>query len=181
VAGLAPIVGAFTAGMILKNAHFERVAARERWALDEQLQPVAALLVPVFFVLMGLKVDLAALSSPGVAGFAAVLCVAAIAGKMVCGIGVMARGVDRVAVGLAMVPRGEVGLIFAGIGTTLMLGGRAVVTPAIYSGAVIMVLVTTVVAPLLLKRRLADAPELGPPESTATLAAVRARDAAGPS
>ncbi|HEV8149938.1 MAG TPA: hypothetical protein VGP61_07105 [Gemmatimonadales bacterium] len=56
-----------------------------------------------------------------------------------------------------MIPRGEVGLIFAGIGLTLAVGGKPVVTPAIYSGVVIMVMVTTLLTPPLLKWRFSQA------------------------
>jgi Kef-type K+ transport system membrane component KefB len=60
---------------------------------------------------------------------------------------VLERGVNRLAVGLGMVPRGEVGLIFANVGATLTIGGRPVITPELYSAVVIMVILTTVVTP----------------------------------
>ncbi len=153
-AGLATIVGAFTAGMIVKNVHFEQVASRERRSLSELLHPLLGLLLPVFFVLMGLKVDLRAFAQEGVALFAVALCAAALIGKLACGVGVLGRGIDRLTVGLGMVPRGEVGLIFASVGMTLVLDGRPVVSPALYSGVVIMVMVTTLLTPPLLKWRL---------------------------
>ncbi|MBI2930744.1 MAG: cation:proton antiporter, partial [Planctomycetes bacterium] len=110
---------------------------------------------PVFFVLMGLKVELAVFGNLGVLAFAGTLTAAAIVGKLACCGGVLDRTTDRLAVGLGMIPRGEVGLIFAGIGMTLMLAGRPVVTTAIYSGIVIMVMVTTLLTPPLLKWRFA--------------------------
>src|SRR6185312_9590579 len=67
------------------------------------------------FVLMGLKVDLRLFTRLDILGFAALLTVAAIVGKQVCGLAVVERGINRLAVGLGMIPRGEVGLIFAGI------------------------------------------------------------------
>jgi Kef-type K+ transport system membrane component KefB len=70
-----------------------------------------------------------------------------------CSLGVIEKGVDRVAVGLGMVPRGEVGLIFANIGTTLSVGGRPVVDAATFSAVVVMVVVTTLVTPPALKWR----------------------------
>src|SRR5688572_21615901 len=157
LAGLAPIVGAFTAGLILENVHFQELATRERKQLEDLLHPISSLLLPVFFVLMGLKVDLRAFLDPGVLAFAGVLTVCAIIGKLACGAGVLSRGINRVAVGCGMIPRGEVGLIFAGIGLTLTLKGHPVVGPAIYSGVVIMVMITTLVTPVLLKWQLGSA------------------------
>jgi Na+:H+ antiporter len=156
LAGLAPIVGAFAAGLVLDELHYQELRARDRRLRDisELLEPLAVFLVPVFFVLMGMRVDLAVFASPGVLGFAAVLTLAAVAGKQVCSLGVLERGADRLAVGLGMIPRGEVGLIFAGIGATLMLGGTRVVDDAVYSAVVVMVAVTTLVTPPLLVWRL---------------------------
>jgi Kef-type K+ transport system membrane component KefB len=163
LAGLAPIVGAFTAGLILENVHYEELATRERKQLEDLLHPISSLLLPVFFVLMGLKVDLRAFLDPGVLAFAGVLTICAIVGKLVCGAGVLGRGINRMAVGFGMIPRGEVGLIFAGIGLTLAINGHPVVNAAIYSGVVIMVMVTTLVTPVLLKWRLGsgDEPDSG--------------------
>jgi Kef-type K+ transport system membrane component KefB len=155
LAGLAPIVGAFTAGLILEAVDVERLARREQRSLEELLHPVTALFLPVFFLLMGLKVDLRVFSEPGVLLFAAALTLAAIVGKLACGAVVNGRGIDRWVVAFGMVPRGEVGLIFAGIGLTLSLGDHPVVSGAAYSGVVIMVMVTTLVTPLLLKARFA--------------------------
>ena len=61
--------------------------------------------------------------------------------------GVLQRGVDRLSVGLGMVPRGEVGLIFANIGASLTIAGERVITPATYAAVVIMVIATTLVTP----------------------------------
>jgi Kef-type K+ transport system membrane component KefB len=113
-AGLAPIVGAFAAGLILED-----VVALENFL------------------------------KPGVMGFALVLTVAAVIGKWVCALGAP-RGVSGMTVGLGMMPRGEVGLIFAGIGAQLMLGGEPVVNSETYAAAVFMVVVTTMATPPLL-------------------------------
>ncbi len=74
----------------------------------------------------------------------------AVIGKQVCGLGVLVPGANRVAVGLGMIPRGEVGLIFAGIGASLILAGEPVIAPPIYSAVVFMVIVTTLVTPPVL-------------------------------
>jgi len=155
--GLAPIVGAFAAGLVVDEAHVETLRERDhrRRGLAELLEPLASFLVPVFFVLMGMRVDLRAFGRPEVLGFAGALTVAALAGKQVCGLGVLERGADRVAVGLGMMPRGEVGLIFAGIGATLTLGGAPVVDESIFSAIVVAVVLTTLVTQPLLTWRLA--------------------------
>jgi Kef-type K+ transport system membrane component KefB len=155
-AGLAPIIGAFAAGLVLDDVHYEDLRARDaqRRSLHGLLEPLAGFLVPVFFVLMGMGVDLSVFASPGVLGFAAVLTLAAMLGKQLCSLGVLGPGVDRLAVGLGMIPRGEVGLIFASIGRTLHIGGERVVDDAVYSALVVMVAVTTLVTPPLLVWRL---------------------------
>ena len=154
--GLAPIVGAFAAGLVLDEVHYRDVRARDARGRDvgELLEPIQSLLVPAFFVLMGMRVDLAAFGSPGVLGFAAVLTLAAVLGKQVCALGVLEKGADRIAVGLGMIPRGEVGLIFANFGLTLTLLGRAVVDRRVFSAAVVMVALTTLMTPPLLTWRL---------------------------
>ncbi|MCA1593791.1 MAG: cation:proton antiporter [Acidobacteria bacterium] len=154
--GLAPIVGAFAAGMMLDEIHFEAFVRRGERTLTELLAPVSALLVPIFFVLMGLKVDLRVFGQLSVLGFALALTAAAVFGKQVCSLGVLERGVNRLAVGLGMIPRGEVGLIFAGIGATLLLPNEQgasvpVVGAETFGAIVIMVVVTTLVTPPVLK------------------------------
>ena len=154
--GLAPIVGAFAAGLVLDEVHYQPSGDRRERDLADLLQPVSTVLVPIFFVLMGLKVDLRLFARVDILGFAALLTIAAILGKQVCGLAVLERGVNRLAVGVGMIPRGEVGLIFAGIGATLMLptatGARApVISSSTFGAVVIMVIITTLVTPLTLK------------------------------
>lgn len=154
--GLAPIVGAFAAGLVLDEVHYKPKDGRTERDLNDLLQPVSTVLVPIFFVLMGLKVDLRLFARMDILGFALVLTLAAIAGKQICGLGVVERGVNRLAVGIGMIPRGEVGLIFAGIGATLMLPSASgvaepVIDSATFGAIVIMVIITTLVAPPGLK------------------------------
>lgn len=155
-AGLAPIVGAFAAGLVLDEVHYRELRARHPGSRDmrDLLQPIAAFLVPVFFVLMGIHVDLAAFGQSGVLGFAGVLTLVAALGKQACSLGVVEKGCDRLAVGLGMIPRGEVGLIFASIGATLTIAGERVVDGAVFSAVVVMVAMTTLVTPPLLVWRL---------------------------
>jgi Kef-type K+ transport system membrane component KefB len=148
-AGLAPIVGAFAAGLVMEDVHFEDHLKRGEKPLHDSLHTLAGLLVPVFFVRMGMLVHLESFVRPGVIGFALLITLAAMIGKWACGLAVR-RGVSRVTVGLGMMPRGEVGLIFAGIGASLVLGGKPVVSPETYAAAVFMVVVTTLATPPLL-------------------------------
>jgi Kef-type K+ transport system membrane component KefB len=155
-AGLAPIVGAFAAGLILDEVHYKHGQEQPERDLNALLQPVSTVLVPIFFVLMGLKVDLRLFTRIDILGLAFALTVAAIVGKQICALGVVERGVNRLAVGLGMIPRGEVGLIFAGIGATLMLPtatgtSEPVISSAIFGAVVIMVIITTLITPIALK------------------------------
>jgi len=155
-AGLAPIVGAFAAGLVLDEAHYRDLRARDERHRDipELLEPIAQFLVPLFFVLMGMRVDLGVFGHAEILAFAAALTLAAVLGKQVCSLGVLEKGCDRLAVGLGMIPRGEVGLIFAGIGATLTLGGERVVDGQVYSAVVVMVALTTLMTPPLLVWRM---------------------------
>ncbi len=150
--GLAPIVGAFAAGLILENAHYQELGERENRELEEALEPISSLLVPIFFVQMGIEVDLSQLGSSEIWLLAIGITVAAIIGKQVCSFGVMETGLNKTAVGLGMIPRGEVGLIFAGVGKELQdPHGGAIINDSTYAAVIVMVMVTTVVTPPLLK------------------------------
>jgi Kef-type K+ transport system membrane component KefB len=158
-AELATIVGAFAAGLVLDDVHFKAFTNRGERQLSQLLEPVTTFLVPIFFVLMGMKVDLRVFGHLDLLGFAGALTIAAIIGKQVCSLAVTERGLNRLAVGVGMIPRGEVGLIVAGIGATLMLSDatgtiRPVVSPATFGAVVIMVIITTLVTPPLLKMAL---------------------------
>jgi Kef-type K+ transport system membrane component KefB len=149
--GLADIIGAFAAGLML-DPYGTGVRTREEDAtLAELLHPLASLLVPLFFVVMGLQVQLGSLANPTALGFGGLLLVCALAGKLACALGVLERGLNRLAIAIGMVPRGEVGLIFAGIGTRLTLEGQPLLSPSLFSAVVLMVLVTTLVAPIGLR------------------------------
>jgi Kef-type K+ transport system membrane component KefB len=149
--GLAPIVGAFAAGLILEDVHFQDFTDRGEQGLEELVRPISSFLVPVFFVVMGARTSLAALASSRVLGLAAALTLAAIIGKQACSAGVLGSGLDRLTVGLGMVPRGEVGLIFANIGVGLTLGGKPVLDATTYAAVVVVVVFTTLVTPPALR------------------------------
>lgn len=149
--GLAPIVGAFAAGLVLDSVHYRDFVDRGEHGLGDLVQPISSFLVPVFFVLMGLHTDLTTFAQPGVLGLSCALVACAVLGKQVCYFGVIGRGIDRLSVGIGMIPRGEVGLIFANIGLSTTVRGERVMSTASYSAVVVMVIVTTMITPPLLK------------------------------
>ena len=159
--GLAPIVGAFAAGLVFEDVHYRDFVKRGEHTLGQLVEPIASFLVPVFFVIMGVRTDLRAFTQPGVLGLAAALTAAAIVGKQLCSFGVVGKGYDRLSVGIGMIPRGEVGLIFANVGLTLVVAGERVVDQRLFSAIVVMVIVTTVITPPALKWSFSRAQGLG--------------------
>lgn len=175
--GLAPIVGAFAAGLVLDPVdfrHFERpsdlteimesvadaeprtrkrvtgvIDRQSHQHVEELVEPISQFLVPIFFVLTGMAVDLGTLSNLPVLGIALAITAIAVFGKVVAGL--LAGDVNKSIVGWGMVPRGEVGLIFATIGLSL-----GVLPDREFSIVVIMVILTTLMTPpiltVLLKR-----------------------------
>ncbi|MBE9560052.1 MAG: cation:proton antiporter [Proteobacteria bacterium] len=147
LSGLATIIGAFTAGLILQDTYFEEWDRGSKYptTIKDLIMPLEVIMVPIFFVLMGIQVKLETFLQPDIMMLAAGLLAAAIVGKIVSGLG--AFGVkNRWAIGLGMMPRGEVGLIFAAMGKSL-----GVLDDALFSAVVLMVIVTTLLSPPLLK------------------------------
>lgn len=156
VFGLAPMVGAFAAGLTVEEWHYRDFVQRRERTLDDLLTPLASWLVPVFFVVIGIRTDLSGLVRPHVLGLAGALTVAAIGGKQLCGLGAAAaRGhVDRLGVALGMMPRGEVTLIFANLGAGILHAGEPVIGPDTFLALVITVIATTILTPVALNWRL---------------------------
>ena len=144
LSGLAPIVGAFAAGLVLEEVHFH--GFREEIQIEQLIKPVSTFLVPIFFVMMGIQVRFETFANLPILGLATSLTIAAIIGKQICGLGVLDRGLDRLSIGVGMIPRGEVGLIFDNIGKEL-----GVIDDATYSAIVIMVIITTLITPPIMK------------------------------
>lgn len=144
-AGLAPMIGAFAAGVIL-NDFFDKEI--QGLSLREQLTPVESLVVPLFFVWIGVQVKLETLLDMKVLAVGLALTAVAIVGKVVSGFACPPR-MRRLAVGFGMMPRGEVGLVFAGAGKSL-----GVVDDQLFSAIVLLVMVTTLLAPPALRRTL---------------------------
>jgi Kef-type K+ transport system membrane component KefB len=144
-------VGAFAAGLVLEPVHYRELAGEKTdRSLESLLSPVTAFLVPVFFVLMGIRIDLASFARPGILLFSLALTAVAMLGKQACALGV-GRGIDRLSVGIGMIPRGEVGLIFANMGLQMTIGGAPLLDAGAYSSIVIMVILTTLVTPPALR------------------------------
>jgi Kef-type K+ transport system membrane component KefB len=170
--GLAPIIGAFAAGLVLDPVHFddyhEPDAVHEIRKLSKQIEnkeikthlqdiishhshrhieelvaPLGYFTVPLFFVLTGFQVDLRSFLDPQVLMIAGGVTLAAFIGKVVAG--TVAGSVDKILVGVGMIPRGEVGLIFASAGKAL-----GVVDDKLYSAIVVMVILSTLLTPPLL-------------------------------
>lgn len=141
---VAALIGAFAAGLVLaKTEHHAHI--------EDTIKPVADIFVPIFFVLVGAAVNPSLLNPFNQQNWpilllAAGLTVAAVLGKLAAGLGAGGT-VNRLAVGIGMLPRGEVGLIFAGIGLT-----SAIISTAEYGAILLVVTLTTMLAPLLLKR-----------------------------
>lgn len=119
------------------------------------MHPISTFLVPVFFVVMGMRVDLSAFVRFDVLGLAVLLTAAAILGKQLCSLGALGQRLDRLSIGIGMIPRGEVGLIFANIGLSLTVAGQRVIDERTFSAVVIMVIVTTMATPPALRWSLA--------------------------
>jgi len=147
LAGLASIVGAYAAGLILEPAHIVDLERREKHTLEGLIHPLVTVLSPLFFVLMGAKVDPVALFKPATLGFAVVLAGLGVLGKYAAGFG-GGQGVRAAVVGWGMVPRGEVGLIFVAAGAQLHLNGVPLLSPDIQAGIIGALLLTTVAGPV---------------------------------
>jgi Kef-type K+ transport system membrane component KefB len=142
---LEAILGAFAAGLVLDETD-------KRKELDQQVIPIADILVPIFFVSVGARVDLSVLNPANADNrqgliIAAFLIAVAIIGKVITGWAIFGQEkINRLAIGIGMIPRGEVGLVFAGIGAA-----SGVLDKPLQAAIIIMVILTTFVAPPLLR------------------------------
>ncbi len=160
--GLAPIVGAFTAGLVLEEAHWRAFLDRGERGLDQEVEPLSAFLVPLFFALLGVRTDLRAFVDASALALALGLTLAAVLGKLACALGA-ARGSNRLTIAFGMMPRGEVSLVFASLGLSLGDEGHKMLDRRAYSALVMMVVLTTLITPLGLKWSLGRQPRSAPP------------------
>lgn len=141
---MAPIIGAFAAGLVLARTEHQA-------HIEEKIKPVADVFVPIFFVLIGAAVDMHYLNPFNAQNWpvlllAGGLTVAAVIGKLVSGLGALGEKVNRLAIGVGMLPRGEVGLIFAAVGLS-----HEIIPEGEYGAILVVVVLTTLVSPVLLK------------------------------
>jgi Kef-type K+ transport system membrane component KefB len=149
--GLAPILGAFAAGLVLARTE-------HKLHLEGLLKPVADLFMPLFFLLLGVSANLTSLSpfTPSGRGtllLVGVLALVVLAGKVGAGLLLPRRTGDRWLMGMGMIPRGEVALIVAAFGLS-----HGVLSTSLYSALIAVVLLTTLVTPPLLKARIGARP-----------------------
>lgn len=148
---LATIIGAFTAGVIIRDDYFKVLDGDRKISqtIYHLLSPLESILAPIFFILIGIQVKLESFCHLNVIILAIGLVFAAVIGKLISGLGANAKN-DRLLIGIGMLPRGEVGLVFASIGRSL-----GVISDDLFSAIVLMVMITTFIAPPLLKARYA--------------------------
>jgi Kef-type K+ transport system membrane component KefB len=155
--GLAPIVGAFAAGLVLANTNQFKL-------IEERLKPVSDVFTPVFFIMVGAAVDVHVFNpfdkgNIPILMIAAILFIVAVVGKFVSGWAVFQKGIKKSVIGFGMIPRGEVGLIFAQVGLTY-----GVFSSDLFSAVTVMVMLTTFIAPPLLKMAFTNKDEV--PQTT---------------
>ena len=143
---LSTIIGAFTAGLIMDDELFEEQGQRStHLKIKELVGPLQFLLAPLFFFMMGMQVKIETFFSIKVLALALFLSVIAIIGKLLGGLGA-SKKCNRLFIGVGMIPRGEVGLIFAAMGRSLH-----VVTDNMFAAIFIMVILTTLISPPWMK------------------------------
>lgn len=172
--GLAPIVGAFAAGLILDQVHFKTfnlpeiaydlknlrgfnkeekekidslIEKHQHGHVEELVKNIGMLIVPVFFVFTGLMVDAASLLNPSVYIYGIIITVAAIAGKIIAGVAAEGTRLEKLFVGVSMIPRGEVGLIFAATGKAL-----GAIPSDIFSTIILVIILSTLIPPTFINK-----------------------------
>jgi Kef-type K+ transport system membrane component KefB len=150
LAGLAPLIGAFVAGLILDDMDFRVGEALDKHRLEELVKPISDIMLTIFFVGIGAQVQLEVLADPHLLLTVAVITVIAVVSKGAVGYLVRGEDYDKLGIGFGMIPRGEVGLVFAAFAAA-----NGVFCGETYSVLVMVVLLTTLIGPLLLKPRLA--------------------------
>lgn len=141
-AHLAPIIGAFVAGLALR-----RITTHER--VERDVSSLAQIFVPIFFLNIGISTNIRAMADARVIGVALLISVVAVVSKIAAASGAIGSRGDKWTIGFGMLPRGEVGLIFASIGLSV-----GALSEELYGSVLVVVLVTTLIAPPLLRWRI---------------------------
>ncbi len=154
--GAPEIIGAFAAGLALTRKsiftmgrYMEHLRTEIITRAEEKMTPIGELFIPIFFVMVGVSMDLRVIDfrSGSFWAFAGVVTAAAFVSKLASGIWVKGSKANKLAVGIAMVPRGEVGLIFAETGLR-----NGIFDEASYASMVTVVALTTLLAPAMMRR-----------------------------
>jgi Kef-type K+ transport system membrane component KefB len=167
---LEAILGAFAAGLILAETPKHK-------ELEEQIIPIADMLVPVFFVTVGARTDVSVLNPLDPANregliIASFLVLVAIIGKVVTGFAIFGQpGINKLAIGVGMIPRGEVGLVFAGVGSA-----SGALSESLEAAIIVMVILTTFVAPPLLRVVFKDSDSMPPDEEIQVTASTSSEE-----
>lgn len=145
--GSAVIIGSFAAGLVLAST-------KKRHEIEAEVHDVAQFFIPIFFVVVGAAIDLRSLNpfqpeTRRILIIGLLLTLIGIVGKVAAGFVVTRRGLRRIVIGVGMIPRGEVGLIFAQVGLA-----TKILDTGLYSAVTLMVMITTLVTPPLLRRLL---------------------------
>lgn len=140
--GLHPIVGAFAGGVVAGESDMTK-------RIREEMKPLNYILVPIFFVYTGSEVDISVLANGSIFLYGVVISLLAFIGKYMSALGALGKGMNTSLIGIGMVPRGEVGLIFVAVATSTF---SEVIGPGIIAAIVWMVINTTLIAPILLSR-----------------------------
>jgi len=172
--GLAPIVGAFAAGLVLDQVHFNSfnlpeiaydlkklrgfdkaekekidhlIHKHQHAHVEELIKNIGMLIIPIFFVFTGLMVDAASLLNPAVYITGVILTVVAVVGKLVAGLAAEGSNLQKLFVGVSMVPRGEVGLIFAATGKAL-----GAIPDSVFSTIILVIILSTLIPPTFINK-----------------------------
>jgi len=152
--GAPELLGGFAAGLALSRRFAlpmgVAIGTDPEFAhrMEEQMRPIIHLFTPIFFVMVGLSLNFSVIDwgSPFVWSFSLTLFVVALFTKLMSGLFIREPFARRIAIGLAMVPRGEVGLIFAELGRS-----TGIFTPEVYAGLILVIAFTTLLPPFALK------------------------------
>lgn len=146
---MSTIIGAFVAGIILHDGFFETREREQKnpLSIKHLMAPFEAIFAPLFFMLIGIQVKIESFLDLHVLAIASVLVIVAIIGKVLSGFGA-AKKDDRLLIGIGMMPRGEVGLIFASVGKSV-----GVISDSLFSSVILMVVLTTILTPFFMKLR----------------------------
>jgi Kef-type K+ transport system membrane component KefB len=149
--GMSPIVGAFGAGLLLRDIRAKDPEGVE-WSIEEMLGPAYFTLVPIFFVFLGTRVRLESFLDKEAVLAGIAITIVAVLGKLAAGLGVREKGINRLLVGVGMIPRAEMALIVASMGLA-----AGVFDPPVYSAIIIMTVLTSLLGLPFLRRLLHSA------------------------